>query len=216
MPRPISQANRQKQVINSGFLDLLGDNKQDFEPLKLDAVADSLISIAADFIERLRDNLQAADAISSGGLADSIVASDVIVFGNVYKIEISLASFYDFVNQGVKGWQDEKGGNSPYQFKKTRPSPKMALAIRKWVIKEGLKGRGKENGKQVGIRDQRRQKISDTSTKTAYAISSGVKKKGLRPTHFFDKSVKEMEQVMQDQLGAALKIDIINSLTGKP
>lgn len=91
----------------------------------------------------------------------------------------------------------------------------MIDAIRQWVIKEGLKGAGRENAHpKASQRSQRRAKITDTSFKTAFIISRSVKKKGLTPTHFWDKTVTEVTGLMKEEFAAAIKIDIINSIYG--
>ncbi len=214
--RSMSQRQRQQRSIDSGFLDLLGDNKADFDkPMTLDDVAGTLAEIAYEFTVRARANLETANRISSGALADSMVISEVQLLGKTYQVEISLAFYYDFVNQGVKGWQNEKGGNSPYQFKSHGPSKNMVAAIRKWVIKEGLKGKGLENRRRVGLRDRKRYSIRDTSNAAAFGIAAGIKKKGLRPTYFWTRTVKEMDKIVRERLEAALVIDITNALTGK-
>lgn len=204
---------RQQSVLDSGFLDLMGSDRLDFPPVALDQIAGTLAELAIEFITKARENLESADKISSAFLADSIVPTQVEIFGSIYQLDINVADYYDFVNKGVKGWQDEKGGNSPYQFKKTHPSRAMVNDIRKWIIKEGLKGKGKENRRLVGRRDLQRRSIRDTSTDAARSIAYNVKRKGIAPSHFWDKTVEEMTREVENRLSAALKIDIINNLT---
>lgn len=208
----LSQAKRQAAVLNDGFLDLLSENRQDFAVVDLDAISGTLADLAVRFVLLARANLEAANRIATGALAESIQPTEVEIFGSVYRVEIRLADYYKFVDEGVKGWQDERGGASPYQFKRTPPGKKMVTEIRKWVIREGLKGRGRENRRMVGRRDTRRNSITDTSTRTAYAISSSIKKKGLRPSHFWRDTVAQMRQDIETELGKSLKVDIINNL----
>lgn len=213
--KTLSMAKRQQQLLNSGFLDLNGSSRMEFAPMEFDALSTALANIAIDFATIARDKLNQKDKVASGKLADSIIPTQVSIMGTIYKVEINVANYYDFINKGVKGWADEKGGNSPYQFKRGRPSLKMMQEIRKWVIKEGLKGRGKENAHpKASIRDQARsRKISDSSSRTAYAISASVKKKGLKPTHFWSETCAEVESRMRKELSEALEIDIITNLT---
>lgn len=212
MANTLSQKSRQQTLLNSGFLDLLGENRLDSVPLDLSSLTGTLADFAVQFVLMAREKLEQADRISTAHLADSIVPTEVQIFESVYKVNINVADYYTFVDQGVRGWQNEKGGSSPYQFKHSPPGKKMVNEIRKWVIKEGLKGRGSENRRIVGRRDTRRHSITDTSTATAYAISSSIKKKGLTPSHFWSDTVKEMQQKIADELSLALKVDIINNI----
>jgi hypothetical protein len=219
MPRPISQARRQQQLLNSGFLDLTGSSRLDYGPVSLDALSDKLAAIAIQFAEIARQKLDAADRVASGGLSDSIIPTDVEIMGTVYRVNVNVKEFYKFVDKGVRGWQDEKGGNSPYQFKQyTGRSGKknslMVTAIRKWLIREGLKGAGKENAhKKASLRDRKRASITDSSTRAAIVMSKSIRKKGLRPSHFWTDALAEVEKLMKQQLGEAMKIDIVNNLT---
>lgn len=212
MPR--SMSSRQTALLESGFLDLNGEDRSLSKPVTLDNLTNVLVYFAGLYIETAQDKLNKADRVSSGGLSDSIVPTKVIVFGKTISIDIKIADYYKFVDEGVRGWADEKGGNSPYQFKKggIGPNSPMVKSIRKWVIKEGLKGKGKENAKG-SLRDRKRNSIQDTSTKTAIAISQGIRKKGLKPSHFWRDTKTEMRAILEQELGKALKIDIIQNLT---
>jgi hypothetical protein len=212
----ISQAKRQEMLLGSGYLDLatVGSNDKPSTIYQLSDIQDTMVMLAARYIQISIDKLNIRDAIASGALEKSIVPSDVSIFGKVYHITISLNDYYKFVDEGVKGWQDEKGSGSQYQFKKTFPSKKMVAAIRGWVVREGLKGIGKENAHPLAKpREQRRAKITDTSTRMAYAISYNIKKKGLRGTNFWSDTHKEMMGIVREELGKSLKVDIINILT---
>jgi hypothetical protein len=214
----ISQARRQSNLLNTGFLDLLAKDSRKGVDVRdpvysLSEVSDTLIYLAGKYIEMAQEKLSNRDHVASGALSASMIMSKVAVMGKVYSIEVSLADYYKFVDKGVKGWADEKGSGSPYSFKTKFVSKKMMESVRKWIIREGLKGRGKENKKGFGRRDVKRSKITDTSTAAAYAISYNIKKKGLRGSNFWSDTHKEMTQIVKDELGKALKVDIINIIT---
>lgn len=213
----LSQAKRQSNLDKTGFLDLLAEGSregvQSVFVTDLNEISDTLVYLAALFVEKIQNNLVAKDRIASGALSASVVPTEVVIFDKIYSIDIKMSDYYKFVDEGVKGWADEKGGGSPYQFKNAYVSKKMMEAIRKWVICEGLKGKGRENTRNVGPRDRKRNAISDTSQATAYAISYSIKKKGLRPSHFLSSAKNEMTQIIQKELGLALKVDIINIIT---
>ena len=208
-------------LAKSGFLDLLGDDKADYEVVNLKSVTNSLFYLAALYVETATKNLEASGKDHSGALSKSIVALPVQIMGNVYSVSINIADYYKFVDQGVKGWADEKGGNSPYQFKhytgkSGQKSSKMITAIQQWIVKEAIMGSSSVHKYKSmnSKRDNFRSSITDTSLSTAIAISRAIKKKGLKGTHFWTKTQTEIENVAREIFGAAIKVDIINTIYG--
>jgi hypothetical protein len=215
MPNPNSISSRQKAVVEGGFLDLLGSAPDSFKPPSLDAVTATLVELAAMYIQKGTDNLNKADKVSSGFLSDSMIASPVQILGKTYQIEISLASYYKFVDKGVDGWNKSQG--SPYKFKNyqgksgAKTSP-MVEAIKKWLVREGLQGTA-TGYKPITKREKFQKSITDANTSRAIAITKAIRKKGLKPTHFWSDTEKEMLPIAQRMFGEAIKIDIINSLS---
>lgn len=206
---------------NLSFLDNLAEGK-DVPGIQLNASQKALIAIAGEFALNAGENLRAVDSIASGELEKSVVPLEPVVNGKRVTLDIEVASYYDFVNKGVKGWKDKKGSNSKYQFKKPvkRSGPytgssKMVNSIRKWLIKEKRKTTDKsKNIKKFPISERERKRglqVSDTSTKTAIKIAGIVRRQGLRKTGFWDKAVATLEQTIDEKVGLAAKIDIINS-----
>lgn len=211
-----SLANRQRAVIDSGFLDLTGEQWQgNTEATSLGVFEDVLAMLALEYVEKAVTNLDTADRVASGQLANSIIASEVFVFGKSMAVEIRLNDYYKFVDQGVQGWKDSgKAPNSPYQFKNTPPGRDMMRKVRKWLIREGLKGKASVNrSPKASLRDQRRASIRDTSDSAAYAMSRAIKAKGLKPSFFWSKASTEMRKRIRQELGIATKIYIIESIT---
>jgi hypothetical protein len=214
----LSISRRQQNFLNSGFIDLNGSSRADFRPIDLSAITGTLVDIAIDFITRAQDRLEQADRISSAELNDSIVPTEVEIFGNVYSIGINVADYYKFIDKGVKGWGDAQvGGDSPYQFKK--PSGKgsgrksaMVTAVRKWIIKEGLKGKAESPTKAITPRARRRAAITDSSTRAAITAAYFIKKKGIEPSNFWTDTVNDIDQRIRNEIGRALKIDLINNI----
>jgi hypothetical protein len=185
------------------------------EVLSLSSVEDALARLAFEWIELARTNLDASQRVSTGNLSDSIVASKVQVFGKTYLVEIKLNSYYQFVDKGVKGWKEaNKAPNSPYQFKRTPAGQKMMLAIRDWMLREGLKGRARENSsRQASLRDQRRASMRDATTSAAYAMANKIKQVGTSPSYFWTNTADEMRKRIRQELGKALKTNIIEIVT---
>lgn len=203
-------------------LSSIGGDEADFQPVTLDAVTTALYELAEEFILIARNNLNKADKVSTSALMDSIVPTKVMINGDILSIDISILSYYKFVDKGVKGWQ-KGGGNSPFQFKKPTKggakgrTSKFVTSIRKWIIREGLGQRASAVGHPASkSRDSKRKqknKFTDTSTRTAIIIAANIRRRGLEPTHFFENTEQEMVKKIKDKFALALKIDIINNLT---
>ena len=215
----LSITKRQAQFLGSNYdLQLDDNNIGNYQTVKLNAVADALYYLAAKYVEFATDNLEKADRVASGALSSSIVALPMEIMGTVYSVSIKLDDYYKFVDKGVKGWQDEKGGNSPYQFKNYgksgKKSSKMVTAIRKWLVSQSLQGTAVNAKKSIYKREKKNASITDTSTKLAIIISRSIKKKGLKPSHFWSDAEKSVMQLAEAEFAAAIKVDIISSIYG--
>lgn len=217
-----SMRSLQDEFANGMEVNLIGLNQQDYEkPVVLDAVEATLYEIAEEFIKIAVKNLEGSDRVSTGFLANSIVPTDIEINGSIYTVNINIAKYYDFVNQGVKGWQ-VAGFSSPYQFKPPnkgigKKNSKMVSAIEEWVKREGLQLRAKEIGhstskKRDSLRKNRKSVEMDTTRQTAIVISAQIRRRGLKPTHFLTKAEAAIVKVVNDKFGTALKVDIIKNL----
>ncbi len=175
-----------------------------------------VIRAAARFVKEARDNLIKSDSVSSGFLEKSIVPK-VKEWGNgVNIIQIMVADYYKFVDKGVKGWKDNKGSGSKYQFKRgsgnrsgNPASNPFIVSLRKWLIRESRAFRNTKVA--VTTREQKRQKITDTSTREAMRIAYFIKKGGLRKTGFWTDALAELEKDIATGVASALKIDVIET-----
>jgi len=214
-----SFSRRQQQVINNKIIDLNSDLASDYTTFNGKALETALYNIAVEFINSAVDNLNAADRVASGGLLESIKPSEIIVLGKKMTINISVLDYYKFIDKGVKGWRSGKPGDSPYAFKAPagksgKKSSEMVTAIRKWLIKEGLKAKAtSKNPKHaISIRESRRQKITDTATSTAIMIAGMVRSKGLKKTNFWTDAEATASAFAEKEFETALTISVINSL----
>jgi hypothetical protein len=214
--RTITSASN--KAATSGFLDLLGAEQSDFEAVKLDTIADSMEYVAAVYTEKLNEQLRLKDADSSGDLAKSIVALDVVILGTVYTVEIESLRYASYIDEGVDGWANSRG--SQFKFKKStrkRGEPftgKSAFveSLKKYLDREGKIGRLTKKV-QISDRERKRAKITDASTKAAIAAAYMIKRQGIAPNHFWRDATKQMDEIIKKEFSAALKIDIINNLT---
>lgn len=208
-------------VINNRVIDLnsdLASNNTTFDGKALEV---ALYNIAVEFINAAADNLNAADRVSTGGLLESMKTSEITVMGKKMTINISVLDYYKFIDKGVKGWKSGTPSDSPYAFKapagksgNKSSSSEMVKAIRKWLIKEGLKSRStsKNPKNAISARESRRQKITDVATSTAIMIAGRVRRQGLKKTNFWTDAEATASKFAESELETALTISVINSL----
>jgi hypothetical protein len=197
MPKSIKQL--QSELLSSGTLNQLGASREDFTELeKLPVLEQYLILAAANFIQKVKDNIEVLGISDTGALSDDIAQGDLIKQPNGYSISLGYpanskaAKYYDFVNKGVKG---VKSGtpNSPYSFKNLGVSRSMLKNISSWVNRNGVRRNDVSITKRQAKRESLSKMVSETSKKKsiAYAVAVNIKKKGLKKTGYFDSAVNE-------------------------
>lgn len=204
----MSISKAQAKALADGFLDTIGAS--DLRPAES---LSALFLLAGGLADQAQQNLNKVDRVASGSLSDSIKVLNPETVGNSVRIDIVANYYYKFIDEGVRGLGGGNG-NGRYSFRTRFVGKKMMTAIRKWVIREGLKSRTHTGGKPIVKREAKRQKrkSSDTSSSTAYSIATAVKYKGLKKTLFFTDAVKYTQAQAKTQLAKALKIDIINTI----
>jgi hypothetical protein len=205
MPKSINQL--QAELLSSGVLDKLGASQQDFASLgTLPVLEQYLILAAANFIQKVKDNIEVLGISDTGSLSDDISSGELVKESNGYSIEVGYprgskaAKYYDFVNKGVKGFDTSSNRNStsPYSFKNIRNKKggvliggAMLKNISSWVDRNGIR----RNDVAITRRQATRQSLSNMvseasrSKNLAYAVAVNIKKRGLRKTGFFDSAV---------------------------
>jgi hypothetical protein len=182
-----------------------------------------LIQSGFDFNETIRKNLEKAGAISSGDLADvsspQVTSSqDGFILSVGYPLNSKQIKYYDFVNKGVGGVGGKnarpKKNSGDYKFKSKFPNRRMAASIFSWLNK-ARKSVRTDNIDLSGVQKKRRKlsKTLDEATnkkRLAYAISSAIKRDGIKATYYFDRAIEEnFTQNFKDALSVALGGDII-------
>lgn len=191
------------------FLDGLG-TKDRGDKVEFNNVGAALVELADFLITEARGNMDKNGNTATGQTASSMKASDVKTNATKLQVDISIDSTYKFLDQGVKGVE---GGTGKYQFKTKYPNKKMALAILKWVRKRGIATKYKAISKT----EEKNQRIkslikkSDNLKGLAYAISTNIKKKGIKPTKFFTKAIEATKKEQKKRFAEALKLDIIET-----
>jgi len=213
----VSIAQSQKAFIKSKFITLnqIGQAKG-VGGVPLDEVEQILVDLAIRFKVEAERNLNETDSMSSARLANSIQFESVQYMGGVYSIEIKVLDYYKFIDKGVRGVKNEKGGSSPYKFKNLFVSDGMRKEIRKWLIREGMKVTTKPVTKKHALGTEKKGtafKGIDKTDAFATAIARSIKKKGIRPTNFWTDAEKKVHEYLQRNGGQGFEVAIINELT---
>lgn len=212
MAKP-SITRSQNSAEANAFLDLVGENSNLSQPVTFTALADTLEYVAAVYVDKLTKQLITKDADSSGKLSDSIISSDVKIFGTVYSVDISAQEYASYIDEGVDGWANGRSSRFKFKTKGVNPNGDMVKSIKAWLLREGKIGRIKN--RPVSAREAKRQQITDASTKQAISTAYMIKRQRIKPTHFWRDATSEMDAVILKEFSAALQVDIINNLTGK-
>lgn len=213
----MSISKAQARELLSGYLQSLGGT---FDKVTLGkAIEFLLLKYALNWNFVARSNLKKAKAIASGTLYD--VATPIvkqtpegytIEFG--YPINSKAAKYYDYVNKGVAGFVTQNKPNAGiYKFHNKYPNRAMAAAIFSWLNKARKqvanvqKGTNQLEKKRVGLRKM----LSDAENKRrlAYAISSNIKKGGLRATYYVDNAMKTVfNEDFRDAIAMAIDTEV--------
>lgn len=197
---------------NLDFLDSIG-TKRSSTTVTISSIESILYDWAGKVIQDAQAILEKSGSIASGKLSSNIKILPVEFAGSKYVLKVSLQDYYDFINKGVSGTENKR--NSPYSFKTSRPSKAMATQILKWLRQGTNKVRDKKpRNKSYGVLEKKNKGLAKIVNETeslksvAYAISTSIKKKGIRATHFLDDAVSKNYPLLKKQLEKALKDDI--------
>ena len=211
------------QNKNLEFLSSIGANREDFVTTGKMTEVDKIVAFYADkFITSVQRNLKARDKVSTGELLD--VTFDITYMGKSIVLSLGYeegskaAEYWDYVNKGVAG-VDKSLNGSPYKFKTKYANKKMALSILLWIRKNSIKPVDKYTIKGLEKKRKSIRKMADEAKsvkKLAYAISSKIKREGIKPSKYFDDALKMFEsQGFKDDLlkavGVEVQISIKNS-----
>lgn len=201
----MSIAKAQAEALAEGFLDGLGTSKSGLRPKK---TYSELILLAAELVEEAQNNLNKSNAIASGNLSDSIVALEPTVNGGVFSIDVEMNFYGQFIDKGVKG---TRGGTGLYQFRNENPSPDHVSAMKEWLRQAGSKVRSVKKSSPYGGLEKKNKSLEGYDD--AYALARSIKIKGIRPRNFMTNAAASTASKVADRLGAAFKIDVLNSIT---
>lgn len=192
-------AKSSKQNLDEVFagLENVVPGSKEYEVVNLIGVDKYLrVSIEA-FLKRANDNIIKYNLVSSGNLQD--LGFTVTENNNGYTITVGYSKdnpaseYYDYVNKGVRGFKSGTP-NSKYTFKSAFPNRKMAANIFSWIKKNRIRDKYEANVNKSQLGKKRAgltKMVSEAKNKRglAYAIATGIKKKGLKRTLFFDDAI---------------------------
>lgn len=214
---------QQAAFIREQFISRFASNYNLVNENTLPILEQILIQSGIDFNNTIRKNLEKAGAISSGALADMPVGQ-VYQNGNQYTLEVGYPlnskqiEYYDFINKGVQGVGGKnakpKKNSGQYQFKSKFPNRKMAANIFSWLnrSRKSLRAESLDLSKVQKKRRKLAKVLDEAENKKrlAYAVSSAIKRDGIKATYYFDRAIQEnFGKDFKDSIAEALGGDII-------
>ena len=183
--------------------------------LRTDTIVGEVDKIIQSTVDQLRKNLEGYDSFASGRLAQSIDMRPTVDKG-VLTLTLYMEDYWKFINDGVKGTQNERGGNSPYSFKTTSKSiPQRGIS--EWITEKGINvsGIASHYKNKKGVLVQRKKKLStlEANKTLAFAIARTTHKKGIKPRPFVSDLIDEQWiKNITVRLGKAYKEDIESTI----
>ncbi len=149
------------------------------------------------FIDALHKSLEKHDRVSAGGLFQSVTAITK-VYGQKVILEISMADYWKWVDEGRK-----KGSKQP-------PSEAMLKFIKNRGLTPHLIAKNK------GLKKKDRKPINKEAQykSLAFLIGRSIKKHGIKPTHFASEVmdsgnlIAEFKAELSKSVGRNIRIEI--------
>jgi hypothetical protein len=197
--------------LADGFIDLLGEDAQNFEKVELKDVNNTIEQLAARYIDIVSDKINEKDVVSSGRMADEMQPTMLEFDGKSYRIGIAAPEYSTYQDEGVNGWAIDRGSRFSFRTRGVDPNGEMVKSVKQWIQREGASARNVSRA--VTAREAKGQTMMDASTRAAVTASYFIKRNGLKPRKFWAEATDIFKTEMENELGIALKIDIINNIT---
>jgi hypothetical protein len=149
-----------------------------------------LNSFAKYVIQQSRSNLTKRGKNVDKKLYNSL-DKEIEVGANSFRLAFLMENYGTFQDKGVSGTQRKY--NTPFSYKSKRPPLKPILD---WVTKKRFQFKNKENGKFMSYKS------------TAYLITGGILKNGIKPSLFFTKPFEAAFKNLPDELVEAYGLDV--------
>lgn len=200
----------QHEAVDSGFIDLNTLDAGDYKAIDLSDIENTLINIAAAYVGLLHESATNKDVVSSGSMIDDIQATQITKTDTGYSIGITAPDHASYQDEGVNGWKVNRGSRFQFKTKGTKEGTKMYNSLKEWINREGLSARNVKQG--VTKRERRGMTMKSLETKAILSAAAGIKRQGIKPTHFWTDATNDIELYIEQELSIATKIDIINNL----
>jgi hypothetical protein len=169
-------------------------------------VNSALDRVAKKFLENLENNINQAKFAGSGSLVKNMTyrKSD-----DGKSVDIILNNYYDYVNQGVKGWGSSKNApNSPYSYSrkaKSSSNGEFRKSITDYVNSGKARIANVRNDRALGIGIERKSLIDAKVDTLMYLI----RRFGVKATNYFTKTVNESRDDIELIIAEAVGKDIV-------
>jgi len=149
-------------------------------------------------IDKIVDNLSTMkdskghNRFSSGVTAQEVGQPDnqqITEYATKWVVQIYMPYYYEFIDEGVSGWANEKKNTGRFKFKKNgRPIPREAILSfmrNRGIVYDGFQ----DDKKKKGVKS--RQSIKDKLNQLAYIIGRSIKRKGTEGVPFYSSVMTE-------------------------
>ena len=149
-------------------------------------------------IDKIVDNLSTMkdskghNRFSSGVTAQEVGQPDnqqITEYATKWVVQIYMPYYYEFIDEGVSGWANEKKNTGRFKFKKNgRPIPREAILSfmrNRGIVYDGYQ----DDKKKKGVKS--RQTIKDKLNQLAYIIGRSIKRKGTEGVPFYSSVMTE-------------------------
>lgn len=198
----MSIGKTQANALATGFVDDIGAGKDAFQP---EESISTLLMLAGELIDLAQKNLEASNSNASGKLSESIQAEEPVTGSGFIQQDISMNFYGQYINSGVRG---SKGGSGLYAFKNDFISNKMIAAFQTYITT----ARSKIGTERLAPGKNESKNIATAQKQSAAAMARATKQHGIKATYFMDKAIDQIDEVIQERFGEALRIDVINAL----
>lgn len=169
----------------------------------LEAFFQKAIDKIVDNLSTMKDS-KGHNRFASGVTAQEVGQPDnqkITEYTNKWVVQIYMPYYYEFVDEGVSGWANQKRNTGKFKFKKGgKPIPREAILSfmrNRGIVYDGYQSDKKKRGVKS------KQSIKDKLNQLAYIIGRSIKKKGTEGVPFYS-------SVMSEDFFKSFETDFLN------
>lgn len=162
--------------------------------LKFDNLKQALNEFGDKVVQDAKSNLKSRDKVASGKLYESMKNNGAKVSKRSFELNVNMAYYGAFVDQGVSGVQ--KKYNTPYSYTNKMPPPS---AFDSWIVKRGIAPRN-EKGQFL------------TRKSIQFAMSNHIFNYGIKPSYFLTDAVKSNFKILPEMVEKSFGLDAQKAL----